>query len=210
MPLLEATELLTGIVGERSVSDGEPALTQLAQLCGGLPLALRIIGNRLVSRPGWSAAELAARLAAFMADAQVPWGMDALGGAVTEPAWRHKPSRYLVATEDRMIPPPAQRAMAERAGSSVVEAIGSHAVYVSQPPRSPTSSAKPPPEPGTLRPGRRTAIARTGPRVAPPCRLSCVDEALPRCNSPQRHPVALKRSSAVVTIGECTAHMPSG
>ncbi|MEV6040461.1 helix-turn-helix domain-containing protein [Nonomuraea sp. NPDC052116] len=62
LPLLEATELLTGIVGERSVSDGEPALTQLAQLCGGLPLALRIIGNRLVSRPGWSAAELAARL----------------------------------------------------------------------------------------------------------------------------------------------------
>ncbi|GAA4581313.1 XRE family transcriptional regulator [Planotetraspora phitsanulokensis] len=63
LPLLEATELLTGIVGERSASDGEPVLTRLAQLCGGLPLALRIIGNRLVSRPGWSAAELAARLA---------------------------------------------------------------------------------------------------------------------------------------------------
>lgn len=57
----------------------------------------------------------------------------ALSGAVTEPAWRHKPSWYLVATEDRMIPPPAQRAMAERAGASVVEAVGSHAVYVSQP-----------------------------------------------------------------------------
>ncbi|MEV6040462.1 alpha/beta hydrolase [Nonomuraea sp. NPDC052116] len=82
---------------------------------------------------GAFAADLPARLAAFMADAQVPWGVDALGGAVTEPAWRHKPSWYLVATEDRMIPPPAQRAMAERAGSSVVEAIGSHAVYVSQP-----------------------------------------------------------------------------
>ncbi|WP_051761840.1 ATP-binding protein [Microbispora rosea] len=63
LPLAEATELLTGILGDRSASDGEPALTQLAQLCGGLPLALRIIGNRLVSRPGWSAAELAARLA---------------------------------------------------------------------------------------------------------------------------------------------------
>ncbi|GAA4575607.1 ATP-binding protein [Planotetraspora kaengkrachanensis] len=63
LPVAEATELLTGIVGDRSESDGEPALTQLAQLCGGLPLALRIIGNRLVSRPGWSAAELAARLA---------------------------------------------------------------------------------------------------------------------------------------------------
>ncbi|MEV6864110.1 helix-turn-helix domain-containing protein [Streptosporangium subroseum] len=62
LPLLEAAELLTGILGERSASDGKPALTQLAQLCGGLPLALRIIGNRLVSRPDWSAAELAARL----------------------------------------------------------------------------------------------------------------------------------------------------
>ncbi|GAA1277809.1 hypothetical protein Psi02_79940 [Planotetraspora silvatica] len=62
LPLLEATELLTGILGERSASDGEPALAQLAQLCGGLPLALRIIGNRLVSRPDWNAAELAARL----------------------------------------------------------------------------------------------------------------------------------------------------
>ncbi|WP_371782324.1 alpha/beta fold hydrolase [Streptosporangium subroseum] len=79
------------------------------------------------------AADLPAQVAAFMADAQVPWGVDALGGAVTEPAWRHKPSWYLVATEDRMIPPPAQRAMAERAGAFVVEAIGSHAVYVSQP-----------------------------------------------------------------------------
>jgi pimeloyl-ACP methyl ester carboxylesterase len=64
---------------------------------------------------------------------QVPWGVDGVGGAVTEPAWRHKPSWYLVATEDRMIPPPAQRMMAERAGAKVVEVIGSHAVYGSQP-----------------------------------------------------------------------------
>ncbi len=62
LPLPEATDLLTGILGERSASDGEPALTQLAQICGGLPLALRIIGNRLVSRPGWNATDLAARL----------------------------------------------------------------------------------------------------------------------------------------------------
>ncbi|GAA0929143.1 ATP-binding protein [Virgisporangium aurantiacum] len=60
--LEEATELLTGILGERSTSDGEPALNQLAELCGGLPLALRIVGNRLVSRPGWNAVDLAARL----------------------------------------------------------------------------------------------------------------------------------------------------
>ncbi|MFG1964920.1 alpha/beta fold hydrolase [Nonomuraea sp. NPDC049028] len=66
-------------------------------------------------------------------DSQVPWGVDAVGGAVTEPAWRHKPSWYLVATEDRMIPPPAQHTMAARAGAKVVEVIGSHAVYVSQP-----------------------------------------------------------------------------
>ncbi len=61
--LPEATELLAGILGDRAASDGEPALTRLAELCEGLPLALRITGNRLVSRPGWDAAELAARLA---------------------------------------------------------------------------------------------------------------------------------------------------
>lgn len=79
------------------------------------------------------AADLPAEQAAFMADSQVPWGADALSGPVTEPAWRIKPSWYLVATNDRMIPPPAQRAMSERAGSTVVEAPGSHAIYVSQP-----------------------------------------------------------------------------
>jgi pimeloyl-ACP methyl ester carboxylesterase len=79
------------------------------------------------------AADLPAEQAAFMADAQVPWGLDALNGAVTDPAWRHKPSAYLVATGDRMIPPPAQRAMAERAGATVTEAPGSHAIYVSDP-----------------------------------------------------------------------------
>jgi len=71
--------------------------------------------------------------AAFLADSQVPWGVGALGGSITEPAWRVKPSWYLVASDDRMIPPPAQRAMSERAGSTVVEVAGSHAVYVSQP-----------------------------------------------------------------------------
>src|SRR4051812_20544753 len=79
------------------------------------------------------AADLPAELAAFMADSQVGWGLEALNGAVTEPAWRSKPSWYLVASEDRMIPPPAQRAMSERAGSTVVEASGSHSIYVSQP-----------------------------------------------------------------------------
>ncbi len=80
-----------------------------------------------------------------MADSQVPWGVDALAGSITEPAWRSKPSWYLVATEDRMIPPPAQRAMSERAGSTVVEASGSHSVYVSQPDAVVDSSSGPPP-----------------------------------------------------------------
>ena len=79
------------------------------------------------------AADLDADLAAFMADSQVPWGVDALGGTISEPAWRTKPSWYLIATEDRMIPPPAQREMSGRAGSTVVEAAGSHSIYVSQP-----------------------------------------------------------------------------
>jgi pimeloyl-ACP methyl ester carboxylesterase len=79
------------------------------------------------------AADVEPNAAAFMADAQVPWGVAALDGAVTEPAWRSKPSWYLVATDDRMIPPDAQRAMSKRAGATVVEVQGSHAVYVSQP-----------------------------------------------------------------------------
>ena len=79
------------------------------------------------------AADLPAELAAFMADSQVPWGLEALNGTISEPAWRSKPSWYLVASDDRMIPPPAQRFMSERAGSTVTEAAGSHSIYVSQP-----------------------------------------------------------------------------
>src|SRR5688572_173692 len=79
------------------------------------------------------AADVEPERAQFMADSQVPWGLDALNGAVSEPAWRSKPSWYLVATEDRMIPPPAQRQMAARAGATIVEARGSHAIYVSDP-----------------------------------------------------------------------------
>jgi pimeloyl-ACP methyl ester carboxylesterase len=71
--------------------------------------------------------------AAFMADSQVPWGVEALGGEISQPAWRTKPSWYLVTTEDRMIPPDAQRFMAGRAGSTVAEATASHSVYVSDP-----------------------------------------------------------------------------
>ncbi len=83
--------------------------------------------------PASFAADVSAEQAAFMADSQVPWGVEALNGTISEPAWRVKPSWYLVATEDRMIPPPAQRSMAARAGSTVVEVAGSHAIYLSQP-----------------------------------------------------------------------------
>ena len=79
------------------------------------------------------AADVEPGKAAFMADSQVPWGVEALAGAVSEPAWKTKPSYYLVATDDRMIPPPAQHFMATRAGATTVEQAGSHSVYVSQP-----------------------------------------------------------------------------
>ncbi|MDH7794218.1 MULTISPECIES: alpha/beta hydrolase [unclassified Beijerinckia] len=79
------------------------------------------------------AADVKPDLAAFMADSQVPWGLDALNGTVTEPAWKSKPSWYLVATDDKMIPVGAQRMMAKRAGAKTIDQAGSHAVYVSQP-----------------------------------------------------------------------------
>lgn len=91
----------------------------------------------LLLDPGKFAASFAADVdeakAGFMAASQVPWGVDALAGEVTVPAWKSKPSWYLVATDDKMIPPPAQRQMAQRAGAIVSEVPGSHAVYVSQP-----------------------------------------------------------------------------
>lgn len=79
------------------------------------------------------AADIDRETAQFMADSQLPWGLDAVGGAVSEPAWKSKPSWYLIANDDRMIPPQAQQLMAKRAGSVVVEVKGSHAIYVSQP-----------------------------------------------------------------------------
>src|SRR3989454_3500062 len=80
-----------------------------------------------------SAGDVNPETAAFMAESQVPWGVEALAGAITEPAWKAKPSWYLVVTDDRMIPPPAQRFMSKRAGSTVRESPGSHAIYVSRP-----------------------------------------------------------------------------
>jgi pimeloyl-ACP methyl ester carboxylesterase len=79
------------------------------------------------------AADVDAELAAFMADSQVPWGVDALEGTISEAAWGSKPSWYLITTDDRMIPPPAQREMSGRTGATFEEAAASHSVYVSQP-----------------------------------------------------------------------------
>ena len=83
--------------------------------------------------PASFAADVDPGKAEFMADSQVPWGVEALNGTISQPAWKTKPSWYLVATDDRMIPPAAQRLMSKRAGATVVEVSGSHAVYVSQP-----------------------------------------------------------------------------
>ncbi|MGA7777406.1 MAG: alpha/beta hydrolase [Paraburkholderia sp.] len=79
------------------------------------------------------AGDVNAERAGFLANSQVPWGVEALAGEVTSPAWRTKPSWYLVTRDDKMIPPDAQRAMAERASATVVESPGSHAVYESHP-----------------------------------------------------------------------------
>ena len=79
------------------------------------------------------AADVAKEKAEFMANSQVPWGVQALDGKISKPAWKTKPSWYLVATDDKMIPPRAQQFMSKRAGSTVVEMKGSHAVYMSKP-----------------------------------------------------------------------------
>jgi pimeloyl-ACP methyl ester carboxylesterase len=79
------------------------------------------------------AADVDPEKAAFWADSQVSWGVACLSTVISEPAWTTKPSWYLVATDDKRIPPDAQRAMAKRAGSTVVESRGSHAIYLSQP-----------------------------------------------------------------------------
>jgi len=83
--------------------------------------------------PASFAADVDAEKASFMADSQVPWGVEALSGKISEPSWKDKPSWYLIATDDKMIPPDAQRAMSKRAGSTVIEVRGSHTIYVSQP-----------------------------------------------------------------------------
>jgi pimeloyl-ACP methyl ester carboxylesterase len=83
--------------------------------------------------PAFFAGDVSPEKAAFMADSQVPWGVNALNGTINEPAWKTKPSWYLLTTEDKMIPPDAQRQMAKRAGATIVEVKSSHSVFLSQP-----------------------------------------------------------------------------
>jgi pimeloyl-ACP methyl ester carboxylesterase len=118
---------------------GESVNTLIAEATPGapaspiLPPAGGFMFQDRAKFPGSFAGDLPAADAAFMADSQVPYGVDALAEPVTEPAWRSKPSWYLIATEDHMIPPSAQRAMAQRAGATTVDVAASHAVYMSQP-----------------------------------------------------------------------------
>jgi len=101
-----------------------------------LPILPPVDGYLLFDKaqfPAFFAGDLSPEKAAFMADSQVPWGVNALNGTISEPAWKTKPSWYLLTTEDKMIPPDAQRQMAKRAGATIVEVKGSHSTYVSQP-----------------------------------------------------------------------------
>jgi pimeloyl-ACP methyl ester carboxylesterase len=79
------------------------------------------------------AADVPADLATFWADAQLPWGVEALSGQISDAAWRHRPNWYLVTSEDRMIPPDEQRSMAQRIGATTVETASSHSVFASHP-----------------------------------------------------------------------------
>ena len=101
-----------------------------------LPILPPVDGYLLFDKakfPAFFAGDVSPEKAAFMADSQVPWGVNALNGTISEPAWKTKPSWYLLTTEDKMIPPDAQRQMAKRAGATIVEVKGSHSTYVSHP-----------------------------------------------------------------------------
>jgi pimeloyl-ACP methyl ester carboxylesterase len=134
-PKVKALVYITAFAPDK----GESVASLIADPVPGAPvppILPPVDGFLLLDREKFAAsfaADVRPALAAFMGDSQVPWGLEALQGSVSEPAWRSKPSWYLVATEDKMIPPAAQRAMAGRAGAEVTEAPGSHAVYVSNP-----------------------------------------------------------------------------
>jgi pimeloyl-ACP methyl ester carboxylesterase len=140
------------------------------------------------------AADVPADLATFMADSQVPWGVDALGAPVTDPAWRAKPNWYLITTEDRMIPPAAQRTMSQRASSTVVEvAAVTPSTYRNRPPWRPSSKTPRPRSP------RSTSWSHPGGKCKNPRRLAATRPAGGRDPPPpgrgDRHPGAGVRSA---------------
>jgi len=120
-------------IGDRSQADKEdPDLEVVDQV----PILPPVNGYLFLDKAKFRASfagDLDAAKAGFMADSQVPWGVNALDGTVTKAAWKTRPSWYMVTKDDRMIPPDAQRFMAKRAGATVVEEHGSHAIYVSRP-----------------------------------------------------------------------------
>lgn len=79
------------------------------------------------------AADVAPATTRFMAAAQLPWGLAAVIAPLAHAAWKSKPSFYLVASADRMVPPSAQRRMAKRAGAAITEIDSSHAAMISHP-----------------------------------------------------------------------------
>ena len=107
------------------------------------------------------AADVEPEAAEFMANSQVPWGLDALSGAVTEPAWKTKPSWYLVATDDKMIPPTAQRFMSKRAGATVARPRAVTRSTCRSPIRWQRSSRRPPRR--SRRPGTKDQRRRAPP-----------------------------------------------
>jgi pimeloyl-ACP methyl ester carboxylesterase len=79
------------------------------------------------------AADIPAAEAQFMAIAQVPISTDAFTHKVTNPAWKNKPTWYMVASNDRSINPIQERMMAKRAHAKTVEVSSSHVAYMSHP-----------------------------------------------------------------------------
>jgi len=79
------------------------------------------------------AADVDTGITRFMADSQVPWGLAAVRAKITTPAWKTKPTYFLMTTSDHMVPPSLQRMMAKRAGATSMEVQSSHAVMLSHP-----------------------------------------------------------------------------
>lgn len=118
--------------------DAGESVSSLLEAGGGPPPPLQPTPDGFVFFdpavfPQAFAQDLPADRGAFLAASQIPTAGACFGTPITQAAWRTKPSAYVLATEDRVIPPPAQRQMATRANATITEVRGSHAVYVSQP-----------------------------------------------------------------------------